>query len=233
MKLKASLLLILLVLTGAVSNSLADEAGPTIYLNWFKSANAQLRTAATYLRTGNMDFAALALEEIISFKTPGELKPGKETIVSMTTVEVKAALKLIDENQPTKARSGLLKLREALFQQHKKQDIEVFDDCIWGLVKRGPALWYFRKNKPDLNDRQQSQKVAEAAKNYLDQLNKCDAGAPSELKVDKDYRRLITGARESLERLPLEAVAKKDGGLLFRFIIELRSFDRLLYFRYG
>jgi len=204
------------------------------YLSWFKPVNAHLRTAISYLRTGNTDFAALALEDMITAKAPDETLQGtlKSTVTS-TVKKAQTALDQIDNNEPDKARAMLLTMRADFFALHQKSNIKVFDDCIWMLGKKGPALWHYRKNKADLTNEEELQSVAKAAADYLAQLNLCDAQATPQIKADESYSRIVTGARQSLERLPAEALANKDGGQLYRFIIELRSFDRLLYFRFG
>jgi len=235
MNIKILLLVALFMVPGAVDNTANSQTktGSEAYLAWFKPANANLRLASSYLRTGNIDFAALALEKIVEGKPQSPLQGDLADVVTAARAQAKSALDLVDANEPEKAREGLLKLRETLFQQHKTRQIVVFDDCIWGLNKRGPALWKFRKNAPDLGDQQQSRAVGKAAAEYLVQLNKCDEAADPETKTDGDFQRLVKGARASLERFPAEVLEAKDGGLLFRFIIELRSFDRLLYLRFG
>jgi hypothetical protein len=47
-----------------------------------------------------------------------------------------------------------------------------------------------------------------------------------------EFRRLIDGAKASLEFIP-KAIAARDADLLHRVLIELRSFDNLLDFRFG
>jgi hypothetical protein len=47
-----------------------------------------------------------------------------------------------------------------------------------------------------------------------------------------EFRRLIDGAQQSLALIP-KAVATRDADLLHRVLIELRSFDNLLAFRFG
>jgi hypothetical protein len=47
-----------------------------------------------------------------------------------------------------------------------------------------------------------------------------------------EFRRLIDGALATLAQVP-KAVETRDGDLLHRLLIELRSFDHLLAFRYG
>ena len=47
-----------------------------------------------------------------------------------------------------------------------------------------------------------------------------------------EFRRLVDGAKASLTLIP-KAIATRDSDLLHRVLIELRSFDNLLAFRYG
>ncbi|MCP4071411.1 MAG: hypothetical protein GY742_06680 [Hyphomicrobiales bacterium] len=211
----------------------AASASQDTYLEWFKPANAHIRTAASYLRTGNVDFAALALEELIESRMNENADSVLSNISVATIQTVEKALAQIDANEPRDARQTLLNLRQTLFVAHRNNNITVFDDCVWSLVRKGKALWYFRKNPPDLSDQSQVQKTKEATSNYLNQLNLCDEQAGSEIKADQTWQRLVTNARQSLERIPAEALDAKDKGLLYRFIIEIRSIDRLLYFRFG
>ena len=203
------------------------------YLGWFKPANAHLRTAISYLRTGNTDFAALALEDLIAAKAPDVTDKVLQNALKSTVKKAQTALDQIDNNEPDNARAMLLTMRADIFARHQKSNIKVFDDCIWTLVQKGPTLWYYRKKKADLNNDGERQSVAKAAADYLAQLNLCDSQATPQIKADESYKRIVNGARQSLHRIPTEALANKDGGQLYRFIIELRSFDRLLYFRFG
>ncbi len=233
MKIKTLILIALFMVPSAVSTTISAQTNTETYLKWFKPANAKLRTASTYLRTGNIDFAALALEEIIASKPPPGLEGDLSGVVDKAIKQAKSALDLIDANEEVKAREMLLALREMLFQANKVGKIEVFEDCIWVLGKRGQALWIFRKSAPDLTDQTQRKDVAKAVAGYLEQLNKCDGQATPAMKADGGYTRLVDGTKQSLQRIPDQVLVKKDSGLLFRFLIELRSFDRLLYFRFG
>ena len=96
----------------------------------------------------------------------------------------------------------------------------------------GQPFWVYRHKKPDLGDPVQGKAVAKAARDYVGALRACDGMTPEKVKTDSRYRRIMDGAIKSLGRVP-EAVETKDGGLLYRLLIELRSFDRLLYFRFG
>jgi hypothetical protein len=52
------------------------------------------------------------------------------------------------------------------------------------------------------------------------------------VRTAPEFRRLVDGAKASLSLIP-KAIATRDADLLHRVLIELRSFDNLLAFRYG
>ena len=63
-------------------------------------------------------------------------------------------------------------------------------------------------------------------------LRRCDGMAPRGIRDHAEFRRLIDGALASLAQFP-KAIETRDADLLHRLLIELRSFDNLLAFRYG
>ena len=75
-------------------------------------------------------------------------------------------------------------------------------------------------------------KAAAPADAYVRTLKRCDTMAPPAIRNHADFRRLIDGALASLAQVPKAAEAR-DVDLLHRLLIELRSFDNLLAFRYG
>lgn len=202
------------------------------YLDWFAKASPHLRTAITYLRTGNGDFAALALEDLTGLKPAATTAPFTELIATANRT-AKSALDQIDNGNLKPARAQLMKLREQIFAAHRAAGYNLFADCIWDLTKKGPAIWTYRRNKPDLGNKATAAKVSNAAKAYLAAMNACDKIAPKAEKAKPEYQRLITTARTSLQRISTEAVPQKNGGLLFRFIIELRAIDRLFLFHFS
>jgi hypothetical protein len=56
--------------------------------------------------------------------------------------------------------------------------------------------------------------------------------AEADIRNAPEFRRLIDGIRNSLSQVP-KAVSERDTNLLRRLLVELRSFDNLLAFRYG
>ena len=210
------------------------------YRTVFESANSELRTAASYLRTGNVDFAALALEEFTrvwnEFRDNTTTNSSQDApdikVISRVSDDAKMALNAIDAGETDKARTTLLSIRDQLWVMHRDRRLVFFEDCIWKTVRVALPLWGFRKAKPDLSETRQADAVTKSARQYLEALEDCESRAPSDVTSDDRFRRLIDNAKHSLMRVP-EAVATQDGGLLYRLLIELRSIDRLLYFRFG
>ena len=67
---------------------------------------------------------------------------------------------------------------------------------------------------------------------YGKTLARCDGMADPAVRQEGEFRRLIDGAQASLAQIP-KAIATRDADLVHRLLIELRSFDNLLAFRFG
>ena len=76
------------------------------------------------------------------------------------------------------------------------------------------------------------QRFAGKAAIYGYELKRCDGIAAEPVRSEAEFRRLIDGALASLALVP-KAIATRDADLLHRVLIELRSFDNLLAFRFG
>jgi len=63
-------------------------------------------------------------------------------------------------------------------------------------------------------------------------LDRCNETASATVREAPEFRRLVDGAKASLLLIP-KAISTRDTDLLHRVLIELRSFDNLLAFRYG
>ena len=74
--------------------------------------------------------------------------------------------------------------------------------------------------------------VANNASLYGSILDRCDGVASETVQKSPEFRRLVDGANASLLLIP-KAIATQDTDLLHRVLIELRSFDNLLAFRFG
>jgi hypothetical protein len=123
------------------------------------------------------------------------------------------------------ARESLAAVRQSLAQLRRANGVAVLADCILDANVAMDAL-FAHDAQPDWES------VAAGAESYRATLQRCDGMAPAPVRGHAEFRRLIDGAGASLAQVP-KAVETRDRELLHRLLIELRSFDHLLAFRYG
>ena len=123
------------------------------------------------------------------------------------------------------ARESLDKIRKSLSELRRENNVTVLADCVLDANTAMDAL-FAHDREPDWES------VAAGAESYAGTLKRCDGMAPSGIRNHAEFRRLIDGALASLAQIPKSAETR-DRDLLHRLLIELRSFDNLLAFRYG
>jgi hypothetical protein len=204
-----------------------------------KAASHQ-RVAIAYLRTGNVDLAALEIERlraawsgVTAIKRPAALNRDPQlyttTMLDVATKLVGATL-VLDMGRPDVARDSLQAIRAQISALRKTNGIVVLADCIGDANAAMDRLMRFDESA--INWSKSATAVANAAKAYGGDIERCDGMAGADIRSAPEFRRLIDGARNSLAQIP-NAIAERDGNLLHRLLIELRSFDNLLAFRYG
>lgn len=235
--LKASTLLLALA-SPAGAGDLADFNAAA------ETALANARTAAGYLRTGNIDLAAIELDEMVvawdrlrdRFEAaPPDAFDGNALYgptLAKTATRIGAALDKIDAEDAPAAREILNDIRIDLSAMRRASGLYLLADAVLNANATMEILIRYKEPRPDLNDPAIGTVVLWYAAKYEAALARCDAMAFEAVRTDPEFRRLIDGALYSLARIP-QAITSKDDGLLFRLLIELRSFDNLLYFRYG
>ncbi len=209
-----------------------------------ENAAAHQRVAIGYLRTGNLDLAAVEIEKLgtawqtvtdrFAARRPAALKdnPLYGTTMLDVSLRIVAASMLTDAGRAEAARESLQSVRQRLADMRKASGVAVLADCILDANTAMDALHPDRENRPDLSKPETAADVSAKARDYSDILKRCDGMAPDKVRQDPEFRRLLDGALASLALLP-KALEARDGDLLFRILIELRSFDHLLAFRYG
>jgi hypothetical protein len=123
------------------------------------------------------------------------------------------------------ARKSLDAIRTSLSELRRANGVTVLADCVLDSNTAMDAL-FAHDARPDWST------VSRSAEAYRATLQRCDAMAPPMIGNHGEFRRLIDGALASLAQFP-KAIEMRDGDLLHRLLIELRSFDHLLAFRYG
>jgi len=231
---------IVLIALGAPASAgdLADFNAAT------ESVAAHNRVAIGYLRTGNADLAELEIDRLR--KAWGELQQrfaGKRPeifdgnsyyVVAMTDISTRlvTADLMFNSSHPDVARQALLAVRNDFYKLRKSAGIAVLADCIYDANITMDALMGYNDRDFDWSNSDTRQDIASKAAAYGSDLERCDGMAPGPVRNSPEFRRLVDGAKASLALIP-QAIAKRDTNLLHRVLIELRSFDNLLAFRFG
>jgi hypothetical protein len=192
------------------------------------------RVALGYLRTGNVDLAALELDgmrqawaKVSTVPRPAAFRDKERYTATM--LEIAAGLVgtdlVLKMGRADVARESLEQVRTSLSRLRRESGVTVLADCVLDANTAMDALFAHDK-APAWN------KVGENVDAYRATLQRCDGMAAPNIKTSGEFRRLIDGALASLSQVP-KAVETQDADLLHRLLIELRAFDNLLAFRYG
>jgi hypothetical protein len=199
-----------------------------------EAAMSHRRVAAGYLRTGNIDLAVLELEgirgswaKVASLPRPAAFRDEQRYTGTMLDIAARllGATLVLNMGRVDVARESLDAVRKSLADLRRENGVAVLADCVLDANTSMNAL-FAHDEKPDWES------VSAGADSYRATLQRCDGMAPPGIRNRAEFRRLIDGALASLAQIPA-AVQARDRDLLHRLLIELRSFDHLLAFRYG
>jgi hypothetical protein len=209
-----------------------------------EKAESHNRVAIGYLRTGNVDLASIefdrfrdawaSLQQGFAGKRPHVFDNNPQYVVAMTDIATRmiAADMMLKMGRPDVARQSLEAIRGDLYDLRKSAGIKVLADCVRDANQAMDALMVYNDRALDWTKADTRDGVASKASSYGGVLERCDGMADDAVRKAGEFRRLIDGARASLTLIP-KAIATHDSDLLLRVLIELRSFDNLLAFRYG
>jgi hypothetical protein len=199
-----------------------------------EAAMSHHRVATGYLRTGNIDLASLEIEnlreawgKVSALPRPAAFRDAERYNAVM--LESAAALigttLVLNMGRADVARESLDTMRRQLSQLRRQSGVPILADCVLDANVAMDALFA-------LDGGTDWESATAGAESYRTTLQRCDAMAPPGLRNHVEFRRLIDGALASLAQIP-KAAETRDKDLLHRLLIELRSFDHLLAFRYG
>jgi hypothetical protein len=207
-----------------------------------EAASAHNRVALGYLRTGNGDLAALEIDRLraawgkVAATKPPQLFNGNPLYVTTLTdisTRLVAADMMVNSGRLDQARQALEAMRGDLYALRKSAGIVVLADCVRDANAAMDALMvYNTRGDLDWSKPETAAGVAEKSAAYGKILDRCAATAGEAVRRQPEFRRLIDGAKEGLALIP-QAVKTHDTALLHRVLIQLRSFDNLLAFRFG
>jgi hypothetical protein len=150
----------------------------------------------------------------------------------MTTASARlvAADMMLNSGRPEAAANSLNALRGDFYALRKASGIVVLADCLRDANQAMDALMLYNDRALDFAKAETDLAGKAAIYGYV--LERCDGIADEPTRSNPEFRRLVDGAKASLTLIP-KAIDSRDASLLHRVLIELRSFDNLLAFRFG
>ncbi|MGA7387287.1 MAG: hypothetical protein WBW99_05065 [Pseudolabrys sp.] len=209
-----------------------------------EAASAHNRVAIGYLRTGNIDLASLEIDRLrdawdrfterFSGKRPDAFanNPLYGKLFTGVSARLVGADLMLRTGRLDAARDSLNAIRGDLYNLRKASGVVVLADCVRDANMTMDALMVYNDRALNWDDSEIRSGVAKKVSSYGAELDRCDGIANEAVRMAPEFRRLVDGAKASLALIP-KAIAARDSDLLHRVLIELRSFDNLLSFRFG
>ncbi len=210
----------------------------------FADAWTHYRQALFYGRTGNVAVAALELDEFTGKWSAlvarfGESPPDAfaddgtwgATLGAIGTA-AQQGLDHFDAGDAEAAGTALEPIRRIAGDLRRRNGVTVYSDDIDELSAAMDVLARYRREVRDLADGEARDRVTRQAAVVAYLFEKCDARASAKVRDDPEFRRLVTGARDSMNKL---WTSLETGDIrLYRIGIgELRSYERILFLRFG
>ena len=230
--LKRVILAVAIPLALFIAPARADDLGD--FNTAVEAAMSHHRVAAGYLRTGNIDLAALEIDSLREAWAKVSTLPrpaafgNQERYTAMmlqTAAELIGTTLVLNMGRPDVAAESLGKIRKSLSDLRRENNVTVLADCVLDANISMDALFA-------LDGKADWESLSGGAESYRGTLQRCDGMAAERIRRDAEFRRLIDGALASLDQVP-KAIETKDTDLTHRLLIKLRSFDNLLAFRFG
>ncbi|MCW5772837.1 MAG: hypothetical protein KIT16_14430 [Rhodospirillaceae bacterium] len=221
----------------------AAETTPEAFYDAVAGAYAPYREAVHYLETGNAGLAALALDRAdaewrkvrarFADDPPkpyaGDLK-WKATLAAIGDA-LEAGLKAADAGDDKVALATLAAVRRDLAELRLRSGQRVYSDCIDAMNAAMDRLWAFRAHPPDRTQPGSLPAFKAAVASTQRWYRRCRDEAPPALAASDEFKRLFAGALAGLDRL--DAAASGPADRIVSILRELRSYDKLIWLRFG
>ena len=239
---RVACLALALIAGPAKSGDLADDL--VDFNAAVEAAESHNRVAIGYLRTGNLDLALLEIDRLreawgvfeqrFAGKRPDVFDGVALYGIMFTGVNARlvAVDLMIKMGKPDAVRQSLEAIRGDFYDLRKAAGIKVLADCVRDANAAMDALMVYDDRALDWTKSETRDGIASKASIYGSVLERCDGMADDAVRQAPEFRRLVDGAKAGLALIP-KAIATRDSDLLHRVLIELRSFDNLLAFRFG
>lgn len=218
--------------------------GLDAFLDDVASANGHYRQAMFYLRTGNpavADFELKQMHRVWAAVMEGHAgappppfagDPEFGNSLSAIATAIDAGLEHVAAGDSEAGRAALAPVRGLLSDLRRRNRLYVASDCIDEFSAAADALWRFRHAPPAFADAEAVNSLRRSAAIVEHHLVRCRSmAAPSE-GAGEEFRALFDGAARSVRSL-WPAIDAADEQRLINILREFRSFDQMIYLRYG
>jgi hypothetical protein len=219
-------------------------AGGPDFKTEYDDAYNHYREAYFHARTGNTPVAAIALDDFIvkwsvlvgrfADNPPPDFVDDdtwKSTLQDILT-RAEDGLDALDADDPKTARQAINPIRTIVGDLRRRNDVVTRSDTVDALSAAMEQLAGYRKAVRDMDDSEATTAVRELAVVVEALFEKCRAEAVPEIAADPEFMRLVDGAAESMAKL-WQALETKDMYLFRVAIGELRSYERIMFLRFG
>jgi len=208
------------------------------------AAYAHYRGAISYLRTGNVALAAFELDDMAakwrdvtanySDATPDAFADETAWAPTLRSIgtRIDQALAAIDAGQVEAALEAIAPIRDELADLRERNGITVFSDRVNEVSAAMEALWVYRHGEPDLASAEVTRDIAAKTAVLAYLFGRCREQAPAAVREDAAFIRMIDGSEEGIKRM-WRALDERDQSLLVNTLRELRSFEQILFLRFG
>ncbi len=230
-----------------VALSLAPEAASANARDFHEAqadAYAHYREAAFYTRTGNITVAALALDEFIvkwsalvdrfAGSPPREYAGDEQwnAVLNEILERSRSGLEALDAGDAEAAAESINPVRDMLGELRRRNGVVTYSDHVDALTAAMDVMAGYRGEIRELDDPADVEKIGKQADVVEALFEKLEREAPPQVADDPEFKRMISGATESMERL--RQGLKTGNARLFRIGAgELRSYERIMFLRYG
>lgn len=207
-------------------------------------AQGGYRAALFYARTGNAALAGIELRQAQAVwdeitaqygTTPPKAYAQDQQFAAdlkAITGRIARGADLLDEEKGKEARQELAPVRNLIYGLRDRAGRKGYSECVTDLNRHMDVMFKWRHARPDFSIPGVADDVMAAALKYRDILRACRAMAPAHYQKAADFKRIYDGADASISSMPA-AVERKDALGVVNILRELRSFDRILFFKLG
>lgn len=244
MAVKALLPILVIALLAGAAWSQPSNDRLEDFLSDKQNAYRYYRSAWFYLRTGNLDLAALELgtfsqgwEEIRSrfaAVPPGPFADDpqwREDLADIASLAA-AGMAALEAADPDAAKASLAAIPRIMADMRARNGVVTFSDAVEGLTRAMDSLWRYRHEMANFDDPKIRTELSKGIERLRAAFDRLRDDAPDEIAFDDRFLNLVSGSDAAVNRLE-QAVAAQDQTTLVNALRELRSFERLLWLNFG